>query len=145
MYVSMQGVNFLMESSRNAAYNQFGLWHYGKLGREQASHSCLCSEVICQVYPAPDGQYIGFWKIASPEKVPFLVMLTFLTALVLTSWYKDSATAGIMPSPYCLHSCIYPSKPQNLWLSILPAWANVCKVGRIYSLASLNQRKISIL
>ena len=53
--------NFSMESFRKAAYRQFVLWRFGKLGRGVRkvvpSYAVLS---IRRIYPSPDGQYMGF-------------------------------------------------------------------------------------
>ena len=53
--------DFSMESFRKAAYRQFALWRYGKLGRgnRRVIPSCAVLKVR-EIYPAPDGQYMGF-------------------------------------------------------------------------------------
>lgn len=53
--------NFTMESFRKAAYRQYALWTYGKLGRgnRRVIPACVV-RMIRQSYPAPDGRYMGF-------------------------------------------------------------------------------------
>ena len=53
--------NFTMESFRKAAYRQYVLWTYGKLGRgnRRVIPACVV-RMIRAAYPAPDGQYMGF-------------------------------------------------------------------------------------
>lgn len=59
--IRADGFNFSMESFRKAAYRQFALWKYGKLGRgnRQVLPSCTV-RMIPQAYPSPDGRYMGF-------------------------------------------------------------------------------------
>lgn len=53
--------NFSMESFRKAAYRQFALWKYGKLGRGNRRVLPACAvRMIRQAYPSPDGRYMGF-------------------------------------------------------------------------------------
>lgn len=53
--------NFSMESFRKAAYCQFALWKYGKLGRGNRRVLPACAvRMIRQAYPSPDGRYMGF-------------------------------------------------------------------------------------
>ena len=53
--------NFSMESFRKAAYRQFALWKYGKLGRgnRRVLPACVV-RLIRQAYPSADGRYMGF-------------------------------------------------------------------------------------
>ncbi|XP_022809704.1 P2X purinoceptor 7-like, partial [Stylophora pistillata] len=52
--------NFSMESFRKAAYRQFVLWRFGKLGRgkRRVVPSCVVLS-IRRIYPSADGQYMG--------------------------------------------------------------------------------------
>jgi len=53
--------NFSMESFRKAAYRQFALWKYGKLGRGKRRLLPACAvRMIRQAYPSPDGRHMGF-------------------------------------------------------------------------------------
>ena len=53
--------NFAMESFRKAAYRQFALWKYGKLGRgNRRVLPAGAVRMIRQAYPSPDGRYMGF-------------------------------------------------------------------------------------
>lgn len=54
------GFNFSMESLRKAAYRQFVLWSFGKLGRgsRRVVPSCVVLS-IRRIYPSADGQYMG--------------------------------------------------------------------------------------
>lgn len=53
--------NFSMESFRKAAYRQFILWRYGKLGRGNRRVVPSCAVLsIRQMYPSPDSQYMGY-------------------------------------------------------------------------------------
>lgn len=53
--------NYSMESFRKAAYRQFTLWRYGKLGRgnRRVVPSCVVLAVR-NIYPSPSGNYMGF-------------------------------------------------------------------------------------
>ena len=53
--------NFTMESFGKAAYRQYALWTYGKLGRgnRRVIPACVV-RMIRAAYPAPDGRYMGF-------------------------------------------------------------------------------------
>lgn len=53
--------NFSGESFRKAAYRQFALWQYGKLGRGNRKVIPACSvRRIRAQYPASDGKYMDF-------------------------------------------------------------------------------------
>ena len=53
--------NFPVESFRKAAYRQFAVWKYGKLGRGNRRVLPACAvRMIRQAYPSPDGRYMGF-------------------------------------------------------------------------------------
>lgn len=53
--------NFSMESFRKAAYRQYILWKYGKLGRGNRRVVPSCAVLsIWHAYPSPDGRYMGF-------------------------------------------------------------------------------------
>ncbi|XP_065054976.1 P2X purinoceptor 7-like [Rhopilema esculentum] len=54
-------MDFSMNSFRKAAYRQFTLWKYGRLGRgnRRILPSCVV-KIIREAYPSPDGQYMGF-------------------------------------------------------------------------------------
>lgn len=53
--------NFSMESFRKAAYRQFALWTYGKLGRGNRRVIPSCAvRLIRRAYPSADGRYMGF-------------------------------------------------------------------------------------
>eukprot|EP00795_Rhopilema_esculentum_P015960 gene15960-7292_t len=54
-------MDFSMDSFRKAAYRQFTLWKYGRLGRDNRRilPSCVV-KIIREAYPSPDGQYMGF-------------------------------------------------------------------------------------
>lgn len=53
--------DYSTQSYRKAAYRQYCLWKYGKLGRgnRKVLPSCVVT-FIRQAYPAPDGNYMGF-------------------------------------------------------------------------------------
>lgn len=53
--------DYSTQSYRKAAYRQYTLWKYGKLGRgnRKILPSCVVL-AIRQAYPAPDGVYMGF-------------------------------------------------------------------------------------
>lgn len=53
--------DYSTQSYRKAAYRQYTLWKYGKLGRgnRRILPSCVVT-MIRQSYPAPDGRYMGF-------------------------------------------------------------------------------------
>ena len=53
--------DFEMNTYRKAAYRQYILWKYGKLGKgnRRARPSCVI-RLVSQTYPAPDGEYMGF-------------------------------------------------------------------------------------
>ena len=49
------------QSYQKAAYRQYTLWKYGKLGRGNRKILPSCVVImIRQAYPAPDGNYMGF-------------------------------------------------------------------------------------
>ena len=53
--------NFSMESFRKAAYRQFVLWRFGKLGRGNRRVVPSCAVLsIRRIYPSADGQYMGY-------------------------------------------------------------------------------------
>lgn len=53
--------NFSMESFRKAAYRQFIIWRYGKLGRGNRRVVPSCAVLsIRRAYPSPDGRVMGF-------------------------------------------------------------------------------------
>ena len=53
--------NFSMESFRKAAYRQFILWRYGKLGRGNRRVVSSCAVLsIRHTYPSPDGKQLNF-------------------------------------------------------------------------------------
>ena len=53
--------NFSMESFRKAAYRQYVLWRFGKLGRGNRRVLPACVVRMTRAaYPAPDGRYMGF-------------------------------------------------------------------------------------
>ena len=53
--------DYSTQSYRKAAYRQYTLWKYGKLGRgnRKILPSCVVT-TIRQAYPAPNGNYMGF-------------------------------------------------------------------------------------
>lgn len=53
--------DFEMNSYRKAAYRQYILWKYGKLGKGnwRVCPSCVV-RLVRQTHPAPDGEYMGF-------------------------------------------------------------------------------------
>lgn len=59
--IQAEEFNFSMESFRKAAYRQFALWRYGKLGRgnRRVIPSCVVLK-IRDTYPASDNRYMGF-------------------------------------------------------------------------------------
>ena len=64
--IRVEEFNFTMESFRKAAYRQYALWAYGKLG--QGNRQVIAAWVVRMIraaYPAPDGRYIGFKHRAS--------------------------------------------------------------------------------
>ena len=54
-------IEYSSESCRKAAYRQYILWIYKKLGRgnRRVCPSCVVL-AICHWYPSPTGQYMGF-------------------------------------------------------------------------------------
>ena len=59
--IQAEEFNFSMESFRKAAYRQFALWRYGKLGRGNRRVIPSCAVLkIRHSYPAPDNRYMGF-------------------------------------------------------------------------------------
>ena len=59
--IQAEEFNFSMESFRKAAYRQFALWTYGKLGR--GNRRVIPSRAVLKIretYPAPSGRYMGF-------------------------------------------------------------------------------------
>ena len=59
--IQAEEFNFSMESFRKAAYRQFALWRYGKLGRGNGRVIPSCAVLkIRDTYPAPHGRYMGF-------------------------------------------------------------------------------------
>ena len=53
--------DYSTQSYRKAAYRQYTLWKYGKLGRgnRRILPSCVVT-MIRHTYPAPDGRYMGY-------------------------------------------------------------------------------------
>lgn len=53
--------DYSTQSYRKAAYRQYTLWKYGKLGRgnRRVLPSCVVT-MIRHSYPAPDGRYMGY-------------------------------------------------------------------------------------
>ena len=59
--IQAEEFNFSMESFSKAAYRQFALWRYGKLGRGNRRVIAACAvRMIRLCYPAPDGRCMGF-------------------------------------------------------------------------------------
>ena len=56
-----EDAEYEMSSYRKAAYRQYILWKYGKLGRgnRRVCPSCVV-RLVRQAYPAPDAAYMGF-------------------------------------------------------------------------------------
>ena len=54
-------IEFSMNSYRKAAYQQYALWKYGKLGsgNRRILPACVLA-IIRKFYPSPDGTYMGF-------------------------------------------------------------------------------------
>lgn len=53
--------DFSMNSFRKAAYRQYILWRYGKLGKGNRWVCPLCVVMVVRsVYPSADGVYMGF-------------------------------------------------------------------------------------
>lgn len=54
-------IDFSSNSFRKAAYRQYILWRYGRLGKgnRRVCPSC-CVRMIRSVYPSADGKYMGF-------------------------------------------------------------------------------------
>lgn len=59
--IRAENADYEMNSFRKAAYRQFILWKYGKLGKSnrRVCPSCVV-RLVRQTYPALDGQYMGF-------------------------------------------------------------------------------------
>ena len=59
--IRVEEFNFTMESFHKAAYRQYALWTYGKLGRgnRRVIPACVV-HLIRAAYLAPDGRYMGF-------------------------------------------------------------------------------------
>ena len=59
--IRAENAGYEMNSFRKAAYRQFILWKYGKLGKRnrRVCPSCVV-RLVRQTYPALDGQYMGF-------------------------------------------------------------------------------------
>ncbi|XP_067030911.1 P2X purinoceptor 7-like [Acropora muricata] len=59
--IRAENADYEMNSFRKAAYRQFILWKYGKLGKgnRRVCPSCLV-RLVRQTYPVLDGQYMGF-------------------------------------------------------------------------------------
>ena len=54
-------VNFSTNTMRKAAYRQFTMWKYGKLGRGNRRPNPACVvRLIRKAYPSSDDQYMGF-------------------------------------------------------------------------------------
>ena len=54
-------MTFTMNSFRKAAYRQFALWKYGRLGRSNRRILPACVlTVVRNMYPSPTDQYMGF-------------------------------------------------------------------------------------
>ena len=53
--------HFEINSYRKAAYRQYILWKYGKLGKgnQRVCPSCVV-RLVRQTYPSSDGEYVGF-------------------------------------------------------------------------------------
>lgn len=54
-------MEFTTNAYRKAAYQQYSLWKYGKLGpgNRRVHPSCVVT-IIRKFYPSPDGRYMGF-------------------------------------------------------------------------------------
>ena len=59
--ITEEDADFEMNSYRKAAYHEYILWKYEKLGKgnRRVFPSCVVS-VVRQIYPAPDGECMGF-------------------------------------------------------------------------------------
>ena len=59
--IRVEEPNYESNSYRKAAYRQYILWRFGKLGRgnRKVCPSCVVL-VVRRTYPAADGQYMGF-------------------------------------------------------------------------------------
>lgn len=86
--------DFEMNSYRKAAYRQYILWKYGKLGKgnRRVCPSCVV-RLVRQTYPAPDGQYMGFrrhWTaivLLKPLYSGILMLRKFVRLLTLSFYW----------------------------------------------------------
>lgn len=59
--IRVEEPDYSSNSFRKAAYRQFILWRFGKLGRGNRKVCAACVvRVVREAYPALDGQYLGF-------------------------------------------------------------------------------------
>ena len=60
--IRVEEPDYTSNSFRKAAYRQFILWRFGKLGRENRNvcPACTVTRIVREAYPALDGQYLGF-------------------------------------------------------------------------------------
>lgn len=59
--IRVEEPDYASNSFRKAAYRQYILWRFGKLGRGNRKVCPACVvKVIREAYPAFDGQYLGF-------------------------------------------------------------------------------------
>lgn len=56
-----ENIEFTTNAFRKAAYRQFIMWRFGKLGygNRRVIPSCIVHMIRC-AFPSPDGQYMGF-------------------------------------------------------------------------------------
>ena len=60
-HVRVEELDYTSNSFRKAAYRQFILWRFGKLGRGNRNVCPACTvRIVREPYPALDGQYLGF-------------------------------------------------------------------------------------
>ena len=92
--------NFSMESFRKAAYRQFALWTYGKLGRGNRRVLPACAvRMIRRAYPSPDGRYMGFrnnWTMKHLSIYPNCITVTYPSSLkaVTCHWTTFHASSN---------------------------------------------------
>lgn len=59
--IRAEETDYSAQSYRKAAYRQYALWKYGKLGsgNRKVLPSCVVG-IVRRTYPSPDGRYMGF-------------------------------------------------------------------------------------